>query len=75
MSVKAKIAAAAATFALAGGGLGLLGTLSAGAATPQVRFELPGPVLTGVRPPLPPGHVPRHGRGEPEGHPLQGLEQ
>ncbi len=33
MSVKAKIAAAAATFALAGGGLGLLGTLSAGAAT------------------------------------------
>jgi hypothetical protein len=33
MSFKAKIAAAAATFALAGGGLGLLGTLSAGAAT------------------------------------------
>ncbi len=35
MSVKAKIAAAAATFALAGGGLGLLGTLSASAATPS----------------------------------------
>jgi hypothetical protein len=33
MSVKAKIAAAAATFALAGGGLGMLGTLSASAAT------------------------------------------
>ncbi len=35
MSVKARIAAAAATFALAGGGLGLLGTPSAGAATPR----------------------------------------
>ena len=35
MSVKAKIAAAAATFALAGGGLGMLGTLSASAATPR----------------------------------------
>ncbi|MGO9782575.1 MAG: hypothetical protein ACLPKE_35585 [Streptosporangiaceae bacterium] len=35
MSCKAKIAAAAATFALAGGGLGLLGTLSASAATPK----------------------------------------
>ena len=34
MSFKAKIAAAAATFALAGGGLGVLGTLSAAAATP-----------------------------------------
>jgi hypothetical protein len=34
MSVKAKIAAAAATFALAGGGLSMLGTLSASAATP-----------------------------------------
>ena len=34
MSVKAKIAAAAATFALAGGGLGTVGTLSASAATP-----------------------------------------
>jgi hypothetical protein len=33
MSVKAKIAAAAATFALAGGGLGMLGMLSASAAT------------------------------------------
>ena len=33
MSLKAKIAAAAATFALAGGGLGVLGTLSASAAT------------------------------------------
>ena len=33
MSFKAKMAAAAATFALAGGGLGLLGTLSASAAT------------------------------------------
>ena len=33
MSFKAKIVAAAATFALAGGGLGMLGTLSAGAAT------------------------------------------
>ena len=33
MSFKAKMAAAAATFALAGGGLGMLGTLSAGAAT------------------------------------------
>ena len=35
MSVKAKIAAAAATFALAGGGLGAAGTLSASAATPS----------------------------------------
>ena len=35
MSCKAKIAAAAATFALAGGGLGMLGTLSASAATPR----------------------------------------
>jgi hypothetical protein len=35
MSFKAKIAAAAATFALAGGGLGMLGTLSASAATPR----------------------------------------
>jgi hypothetical protein len=35
MSVKAKIAAAAATFALAGGGLGTAGTLSASAATPS----------------------------------------
>ena len=35
MSLKAKIAAAAATFALAGGGLGMLGTLSASAATPS----------------------------------------
>ena len=34
MSVKAKIAAGAATFALAGGGLGMVGTLSASAATP-----------------------------------------
>jgi hypothetical protein len=33
MSLKAKIAAAAATFALAGGGLGMVGTLSASAAT------------------------------------------
>ena len=33
MSLKAKLAAAAATFALAGGGLGMLGTLSASAAT------------------------------------------
>ena len=33
MSFKAKLAAAAATFALAGGGLGTLGTLSASAAT------------------------------------------
>ena len=33
MSFKAKMAAAAATFALAGGGLGMLGTLSASAAT------------------------------------------
>ncbi len=35
MSFKAKIAAAAATFALAGGGLGAVGTLSASAATPS----------------------------------------
>ena len=35
MSFKAKIAAGAATFALAGGGLGLAGTLSASAATPS----------------------------------------
>jgi hypothetical protein len=35
MSCKAKIAAAAATFALVGGGLGMLGTLSASAATPK----------------------------------------
>ena len=35
MSVKAKIAAAAATFALAGGGLGAAGPLSASAATPK----------------------------------------
>ena len=34
MSFKAKIAAGAATFALAGGGLGTVGTLSASAATP-----------------------------------------
>ncbi len=35
MSFKAKIAAGAATFALAGGGLGAVGTLSASAATPS----------------------------------------
>ena len=35
MSVKAKIAAGAATLALAGGGLGMVGTLSASAATPS----------------------------------------
>jgi hypothetical protein len=35
MSLKAKIAAGAATFALAGGGLGAAGTLSASAATPS----------------------------------------
>ncbi len=35
MSLKAKIAAGAATFALAGGGLGTVGTLSASAATPS----------------------------------------
>jgi hypothetical protein len=35
MSFKAKIAAGAATFALAGGGLGTVGTLSASAATPS----------------------------------------
>jgi hypothetical protein len=35
MSFKAKIAATAATFALAAGGLGMLGTLSASAATPR----------------------------------------
>jgi hypothetical protein len=39
MSFKAKIAAAAATFALAGGGLGMLGTLSASAATPRCGPE------------------------------------
>jgi len=37
MSFKAKIAAAAATFALAGGGLGTAGALSASAATPIAR--------------------------------------
>jgi len=35
MSFKAKIAAGAATFALVGGGLGLVGTLSASASTPN----------------------------------------
>ena len=35
MSVKAKIAAGAATFALVGGGLGMAGTLTASAATPS----------------------------------------
>ena len=35
MSFKAKIAAGAATFALAGGGLGMVGTVSASAKTPN----------------------------------------
>ena len=35
MSFKAKVAASAATFALAGGGLGMFGTLSASATTPS----------------------------------------
>jgi hypothetical protein len=39
MSFKAKIAAAAATFALAGGGLGGVGTLSASAATPSCGYN------------------------------------
>jgi hypothetical protein len=37
MSFMAKIAAGAATFALAGGGLGMVGTLTASAATPSCR--------------------------------------
>ena len=39
MSFMAKIAAGAATFALAGGGLGLAGTLSASAATPSCGWQ------------------------------------
>ncbi len=39
MSFKAKIAAGAATFALAGGGLGMVGTLSASAATPSCSYH------------------------------------
>ena len=39
MSLKAKIAAGAATFAMAGGGLGTVGTLSASAATPPCGTE------------------------------------
>jgi hypothetical protein len=39
MSLKAQIAAAAATFALAGGGLGTVGTLSASAATPSCGHD------------------------------------
>jgi hypothetical protein len=39
MSFMAKIAAGAATFALAGGGLGMAGTLSASASTPSCRVN------------------------------------